>query len=184
MVSMGTVKTLLTFTEFEKTPDRPGKEELVRGQLIELPPKEIKHHLIGDRVYDFLDAAIDQAHARGEAGTLGEALYEVGYRLPGECWLQPDVSVTHAGQRVKKYLLGAPAIAVEVITPSNAVEHVDAKAELYFEFGAREVWRFFPKTKQATIQTRDGSRAIPADSALTTPLLPGLAVSVKDLFGE
>ena len=36
---MGTVKTLLTFEAFEQLPDQPGKQELVRGELIEMPPR-------------------------------------------------------------------------------------------------------------------------------------------------
>jgi Uma2 family endonuclease len=69
MVTMGTVKTLLTFEEFEQLPDQPGKQELVRGELIELPPAEYKHHLVADRIYDGLKAALRQAQSRGEANS-------------------------------------------------------------------------------------------------------------------
>ena len=184
MVFMGTVKTLLTFEEFEQLPEQPAKQELVRGELIEMPPAEYKHHLIADRIWDSLKAALAEAHARGEAGDLGRVFREMGYRLPGEGWLVPDVSVTHAGQRVEKYLLGAPAIAVEVISPSNTAKRIDAKAELYFQFGAREVWRFFPKTKHVMIQIHGSARVIAGDSVITTPLLPGLALTVKEIFGD
>jgi Uma2 family endonuclease len=50
MVSMGTVKTLLTFEEFEQLPDQPGKRELVRGELIEMPPAESKHNRRAHRI--------------------------------------------------------------------------------------------------------------------------------------
>src|SRR5580658_1188069 len=95
---MKTVKTLLTFEEFEQLPDQPGKCELVRGELIELPPADLKHNRISDRIGDCLKPAVRQAHARGEAPDLGEAFHEMGYLLRQETWLQPDVSVTHAGQ--------------------------------------------------------------------------------------
>src|ERR1700721_4562127 len=110
---MGTVKTLLTFEEFEQLPDHPGKQELVRGELFELPPADLKHNRISHRIYDRLKTAIEQAHALGEAHELGEAFIEMGYLLPGECWLQPDVSVTYAGQTEGKYFEGAPPIAIE-----------------------------------------------------------------------
>jgi Uma2 family endonuclease len=184
MVSMGIVKTLLTFEEFEQLPDQPGKRELVRGELIEMPPAEYKHHDLADRIYGFLKAAIEQAPARGEAGDLGRVFHEMGYLLPGARWLQPDVSVTPAGQRVEKYLIGAPAIAIEVSSPSNTAKRIDAKAELYFQFGAREVWRFFPKTKHVMIRVPGSARVIGEDALITTPLLPGLALSVKEIFGD
>jgi Uma2 family endonuclease len=181
---MGTVKTLLTFEEFEQLPDQPGKQELVRGELIEMPPADLKHNRISHRIYDRLKTAIEQAHARGEARDLGEAFHEMGYLLPGECWLQPDVSVTHAGQSEAKYLVNAPAIAIEVISPSNTAKRIDAKAELYFQFGAREVWRFLPKKKQVMIQVPGSVQVIAEDSAITTPLIPGLTLAVKELFGD
>ncbi|MGA3237200.1 MAG: Uma2 family endonuclease [Bryobacteraceae bacterium] len=184
MVSMGTVKTLLTFEEFEQLPDQPGKQELVRGESIEMPPADLKHNRISHRIYKRMDAAIEQAPTRGEARDLGEAFHEMGYLLPGECWLQPDVSVAYARQTEGKYFEGAPAIAIEVISPSNTVKRIDAKAQLYFQFGAREVWRFFPKKKQVTIQVPGGVRVIAGDEVITTPLLPGLALAVKEIFGD
>ena len=107
---MGTVKTLLTFEEFERLPDRPGKQELVGGELIEMPPADLKHNRSSHRIYKRLDAALERAHVRGEALELGEAFHEMGYLLLGRSWLQPDVSVTHAGQTEGKYFEGAPAI--------------------------------------------------------------------------
>lgn len=181
---MGTVRTLLTFAEFERLPDQPGKKELVRGELIELPPAEYIHHLIADRIYDGLKSALAQAHARGEASGLSRVFREMGYRLRGEGWLQPDVSVTHAGQLIEKYLIDAPAIAIEVISPSNTAARIDAKAALYFECGASEVWRVFPKTKQVTIEVAGGARVITENSAITTPLLPGLTLAVNQILGS
>lgn len=41
----------LTFEEFELLPDRPGKRELLRGELIDSPPARIKHHEIAERLF-------------------------------------------------------------------------------------------------------------------------------------
>jgi Uma2 family endonuclease len=108
----------------------------------------------------------------------------MGYPLPGAGWLQPDVSVTHAQQPVEKYLVGAPAIAIEVISPSNTPKRIALKTELYFECGALEVWCFFPKTKHVTIQDSGGVREIVADAFITTPLLPGLELPLQEIFGD
>src|SRR5258708_10586936 len=101
IVHMGTTQTpqtMLTFEEFERMPDRPGKQELLRGELIDLPPAELRHNRISHRIYKHLDAALNQAHARGEALDLGEGYIEMGYQMADHSWVQPDVSVTHAGQ--------------------------------------------------------------------------------------
>jgi Uma2 family endonuclease len=183
MLTMKTVKTLLTFEEFEQLPDQPGKQELVRGELIEMPPADLKHNRVSHRIYKGLDAAIEQAHIRGEATELGEAFHEMGYLLLGKNWLQPDVSVTHVRQTEEKYLEGAPAIAIEVISPSNTAKRIAVKTELYFACGALEVWCFFPNTKPVTIQVPGSVREIAPDGVITTPLLRGLELSVQQIFG-
>src|SRR5690348_4468666 len=145
---MGTTTTtnLLTFEEFERLPDQPGKRELLEGEVIELPPPELKHSRSSHKIYHCVVAALEAAHARGEAGELGEVFIETGYKLSSNAYVQPDVSITHASQPEGKYLNRAPAIAIEVISPSNRTQDTEAKTELYFRHGAREVWRFYPKT--------------------------------------
>ena len=125
-MTMGTVKTLLTFEEFEQLPDQPGKQELVRGELIELPPADLKHNRISHRIYHGLKAALEQAHTRGEASEIwAKSSTRWDTCCSGKSWLQPDVSVTHAGQTEGKYLEGAPAIAIEVISPGNTAKRID-----------------------------------------------------------
>jgi Uma2 family endonuclease len=41
---MAGIRTLLTFEEFEQLPDRPGKDELLRGELIQMPPGKLRHN--------------------------------------------------------------------------------------------------------------------------------------------
>jgi len=178
---MGTVSTsLLTFEEFERLPDEPGKRELLEGELIELPPPEFLHSFIGERIYLLLIAALSAAHTRGEASELGRIHHEMGYRLSRNAYVIPDVSVTHARQALEKYLGGAPAIAIEVISPSNSAEAMETKTELYFRYGAREVWRFYPKTGYAVIHIPGSSRI--EREAVRTPLLPGFELNIAEIL--
>ena len=181
IVHMGTTQTtqtMLTFEEFERLPDRPGKQELLRGELIDLPPAELRHNRIAHRIYQELNAALNQAHARGEALDLGEAYHEMGYQLAGDSWVQPDVSVTHARQGEGKYFTGAPAIAIEVVSPSNSAEAMDTKADLYFQFGAREVWRVYPKTRRVVVHVKSKAEVVTQHDSLSTPLIPGFAMPI------
>jgi Uma2 family endonuclease len=183
MVSMGTTTTaLMTFEEFEALPDQPGKRELLKGELIELPVAEFKHNAISHRIFRPLDAALAAARARGEAAELGEVYIEMGYKLAGDGYVQPDVSVTHAGQPTEKYLGGAPAIAIEVVSPSNTAELLDIKTQLYFEFGAREVWIVYPKTKHVMVHLEGSIRKFGEHESVTTPLLPGFELSVRAML--
>ena len=90
----------------------------------------------------------------------------MGYQLSGDSWVKPDVSVTQAGQRVDEYLQGAPAIAIEVVSPSNTAETLSDKTDLYFEYGALEVWRVYPKARKIEIHAAGGSRAVRGSESL------------------
>ena len=172
----------VTFEEFERMPEKPGKQELLNGELIESPPAEYKHNTTSEEIFIRLRTVLADAHARSEAQALGTVHIEMGYKL-GRHWVQPDVSITHAGQPAGKYLEGAPAIAIEVVSPSNTAETLELKTKLYFEYGAREVWRFYPKTCRVHVNTSDGRGLIvPKDQSVTTPLLPGFTLSVAEVL--
>jgi Uma2 family endonuclease len=180
---MGTTTTAsITFEEFERLPDQPGKLELLRGELIELPLAESKHYKIAHHIYDRTKGAISESKVRGEATDLGEIYIEMGYKLVGDGYVQPDVSVTHAGQPEGKYFEGAPAIAIEVVSPSNIAEALDAEIELYFEYGAREVWLVYPKTKHVMVHLTGTARKVAEHESVTTPLLPGFELSVRSIL--
>src|SRR5437016_4394950 len=119
---INTVIKHLTFEEFEHLPDQPGKLELLKGELIELPPAKRKHNKIAQWLFLRLFHSVTEAHGRGEAGELGEAHMEMGYKFPDGSWLQPDVSITYADQKAGDYYLGSPALAVEVVSESNSAD--------------------------------------------------------------
>jgi Uma2 family endonuclease len=180
---MGATTTLLTFEEFERLPDQPGKRELLKGELIELPPAEMKHDRIVRRVFLRLHAALAEAHERGTAQDVGEVCVESGYRLSANAWVIPDVSITHAGQAEDRYLQDSPAIAIEVVSPGNTAEDLDLKTTLYFQHGAREVWHVYQKTRHVEIHIPGSARKIGADQVVTTPLVPGFAMPVAEILG-
>ena len=180
---MGTLTTnLMTFEEFERLPDEPGKRELLDGELIEMPPADWEHTEFSKLIYHLFLAALEAAHARGEATKLGEAFLEAGYKLAARQYVQPDVSITHAAQTHGTYWNGAPAIAIEVISDSNTQRQMEKKPELYFRHGALEVWRVYRDPIHFVIHLADTSRTIREGSA-TTSLLPGFELPLAALAG-
>ncbi len=171
--------TLLTWEEFERLPDRPGKRELLKGELIELPAPKDRHNGSAHRILFRLCAALEEAHARGEALRLGEARLERGYLLGPESWLQPDVSVTHAGQTISDYAEGSPAIAIGVVSPSNTPRELAIKTATYFQFGALEVWHFYPDERHVVVYVA-GAEPVTIRDFLATPLLPGFTLNVQE----
>ena len=133
---------LLTFAEFEKLPDMPGKQELINGQLITMAPPENKHSLILARIFSLLLTRWPVGRAWGD---------HTGYRM-GDGWIEPDASVSWPDQpQDDKYLLRAPMVAVEILSPG---EDIDEKLTLYFDEGALEVWVINVRRETMTVYLR------------------------------
>ena len=120
-----TVVTRLTSADLERLPESPYRQELLHGELIELPPPKRKHNKTAEKFYVRLRAIITEAHARGAWAPLGDVhVALLGYRFDDDGWLIPDVSITHADQKGDDYYLGSPALAVEVISNEKTADYV------------------------------------------------------------
>ena len=175
---MGTT-TLLTFEEFERLPDSPGKRELLDGELIEMPPAKKRHAKIQRRIDRLLSPYVLE---RG----LGDVYIEVGFKLGERTWIQPDVSLVSTGQAQASdpegYFEGAPRLAIEVISEANTAESVDRKIARYFEHGCEEVWVFYPKTRRTWVYRRNNPAAIEHKDLLTSELFPGWKLNLSEVF--
>jgi Uma2 family endonuclease len=139
---MGAVRTTLTMEEFLALPELPaGKRELLRGELVDLPPAKFMHDEIAHRLYERLKFAL------GAARLGGRVYVEIGYQLGPRHWLKPDVSITFPNQPVDEYLQGAPQLAVEIVSAGNTAEEIEAKIEDYHTYGAKEVWVLYPESR-------------------------------------
>ena len=101
----------------------------------------------------------------------------------------PDLTVIldrRPDQIVDGYFEGVPDIAVEVLS-SDRNRDLVRKRQIYSEAGVPEYWIFDPVNDTALLlELRDGDYVqrslFTADDTLTTPLLPGLAIPLSELF--
>jgi len=169
--------TLLTFEEFERLPEEPGKMELLDGELVCLPPANKRHSRIAHRLQRLLMPLVDQF---GLAAGLGELCLETGYKIGPRNWLQPDVSIEHVNQAEGDYSEGAPALAVVVISESNTAEQVEYKRQTYLVNGAIEGWVAYPKTRSVWVFRQGHAQEF--RDVLTSDLIPGLQIDLGALF--
>jgi Uma2 family endonuclease len=146
-----------------------------------LPPAKRKHNEIAHRLFLRLIAILDEIRGRAEATTFGTVFHEMGYRFPDGSWLQPDVSVTHAGQEAGDYYLGSPALAVEVVSESNSADEIAGKVEVFLLNGAAEVWVLYPNRQQMWVYGSEG-RAERHTVTLTSGLLSGATIDLKQIL--
>lgn len=174
---MGAVRTLLTMDEFLALPELPaGKRELLRGELIDLPPAKSRHDRIAHRLFRRLESARD-------SGPRGELYMEVGYQLSPRHWLQPDVSLTHPDQLEDEYFQGAPLLAVEIVSRGNTAEQIELKIEDYFAFGAAEVWVLYPESRHLWVYAAEIS-AQRHSGTFISHLFNGERIDLDEIFAD
>ncbi|MFN7932894.1 MAG: Uma2 family endonuclease [Bryobacteraceae bacterium] len=91
--------------------------------------------------------------------------------------LRPDVAVLLGDVAVHR----VPALAVEVIADDLAIP-LERKTRIYLEQGVEEVWCVYPELACMVVYQTDSIRHLKANDTLTSPLLPGWSVEVRDLF--
>jgi Uma2 family endonuclease len=171
---MSTAAQLMTFAEFEQLPYMPGKQELINGKLITMPPPEDAHSVISIRILQMLlMSGLPSGRVRAD---------HTGYRMGGG-WVEPDVSVTWPDQpHDGRYLSRAPMIAVEVLSPG---ENLEEKLSVYFDEGALEIWILSIREKSMTVCRRgnEGVIRMSVQGQYKCEAI-GVTVSLPELFEE
>ena len=178
-------KTRLTLDDFWEMPGTDTLHELVNGEPLEMPGANWTHGSIVAAVGCRLKNHVDSLGA-------GHVLVQAGFVLPlpddREHLRIPDAAFVSAervpGGRVERWFVGAPDLAIEVLSPSDKSQEVQQKVQEYFATGARLVWVIAPAARSATVYRADGSaRLVREDEALLgEDLLPDLVIPLSELL--
>ena len=180
--------TWLSIEEFLELPDTFDKRkmELDEGELYIMPRPRTGHQFLqGDLIWYF------QGYIRGFDDPPAEVLHDaiVALSLESRILFAPDLIIILEGSSAviaDRMVEGVPDIVVEILSSDRRRDLV-RKRQVYAEAGVPEYWIFDPRADTATLlELRDGvyvERAVlTADDTLTTPLLPGLAIPLADVF--
>jgi Uma2 family endonuclease len=187
---MGITTRLLTFEQFEQLPAREGiTYELDEGELLMEPSPALRHNLIRQSIALALIEFV-------KAHRLGVVVEEMDFRLGSNTVRNPDVAFITA-EHLKKIDLdrspvdGAPALAVEVISPSNFAQDMAKKVQQYLEAGSRAGWLVYPALQLVEIhEAAQGPQGVvvrqlrSADTIEETTVFAGLRfpLSLKTVF--
>jgi Uma2 family endonuclease len=176
-------KTLLTIEQFDALPVKEGVlYELNEGELVTVTEPMPRHNWVRDNV---AAALRDFAHPRN----LGRVFAETGYQLTSETVRIPNVSFVPADRMsdvdLDRRLQGAPALAIEVVSPTDLAEELTQKVKQYLAGGANVVWVFYPKTREVQVFHADGGFFVRHEpEPLEEPgLFSGFSVDLKEVFG-
>jgi Uma2 family endonuclease len=155
---MGTT-TRLTFAEYEKLPEKEGvRYELDEGTLLMEPSPALNHNLIRQRIAGHLTQFV-RSHS------LGIVVEEMDFRLETDTVRNPDVAFITSDhlRNIDPYaspVEGAPALAIEVISPSNLAQDTAKKVRQYLAAGCQAVWLVYPALRLVEIHNAAGARRI------------------------
>ncbi|HKV42550.1 MAG TPA: Uma2 family endonuclease [Blastocatellia bacterium] len=84
-------------------------------------------------------------------------------------------------------IAGAPELVVEILSPGAGNERRDrhSKRQLYRKYGVKEYWIIDPRSPSIEVYRTARLKltaTLAAHDEITTPLLPGFQVLVKDIF--
>ena len=159
----------------------PNRHELIKGELLTMPPPQFEH----GRVVLNLGVLLGQ-HVK--AHKLGTACAETGYKLESnpDTVLGPDISFVarqRLGDDPDGYYIGAPDVAVEVLSPSDRRGRVEWKTDLWLSLGAKSVWNVNPKQRTVEVVRANGERKVFHETdELVDETVPGFRVTVSEIF--
>ncbi len=159
--------------------------ELIDGVLYEMPPVMAKPTTIAARIVRHLGNFVEDQALGYVSGADG------GYELSPRTVLAPDVgfmSKERQPEMPERYFIGAPDLAVEVVSASDTIKGVQRKALKYLQYGTKLVWIFYPDEETVDVcRLAEGGgmviHEVGKDGVLDgEDALPGFTLALKDIY--
>jgi Uma2 family endonuclease len=175
----------MTVAEFERMldPEDGSKLELVRGEVVIMPPAKGKHGVCCQRIGRFLGNHVDPTRLGWVTTNDTGVVLERG----PDTVRGPDVafwSIKRQPEMPEGCFLIPPDLAVEVLSPDDRRSDVRAKIKDYVFYSVPLVWLVDPETRTVTVY-RGTMRGVELDESDTLDggdVLPGFSCKVSDLF--
>jgi Uma2 family endonuclease len=127
-------KTRMTAAEYAQLPETNQPMELYDGELMIMPTPTPQHQILIASLSLLLSKIVRQGILF--LSPLDVHLDELHVVQPDIMWVAPDSRCTIG----EKYLLGAPDLVIEVLSPSTERRDRREKYALYERHGVREYW--------------------------------------------
>lgn len=177
----------VTAEDLESMEEKPGRYDLIRGELFYMPPAGGEHGEIGSLLVSEVGVFVRRSQ-------LGKTYApETGFTLfrGPDTVLAPDlafVSVDRLPPREQRigFMPIAPDLVAEVISPSERAGMIARKVEEYLAACVRTVWLVHPRRQTVTIHTQDNDPVVLTveDVLDGGDVLPGFRLPVAEIFAD
>jgi Uma2 family endonuclease len=174
---------LVTYEEWLEMPESEGREEVVNGEIIPMPPARKLHMAVLRRLVRALTQQLDEAHYEVNFGSYGLVIR----RNPLTC-REPDIAVFDRSSvdGDDGYYHSAPHLAIEILSPSETRRRTEAKLRDYESIGVPEVWILSPEGATVEVLYLENDRLVTArvlvDGILRPRALPDVAIDVESIW--
>lgn len=159
--------------------------ELIDGQVVVVAPEgfvsSVAHTRLVVRFGGWVEAASDRGFAVSDCFCELVEGVTVG---PDVAWFAPGRAVERRGG----FITTVPDLVAEVLSPTTTDRDRGPKRDAYAAAGVRELWLVDPGSTSVLVARRvDGGglgdvATLATGDHIATPLLPGLEISVAELF--
>lgn len=180
-----TIAKLITANELMAMPSDGFRYELVKGELIRLSPTGHDHGVVAMNIAGPL-------HRHVKGNNLG-AVYAAGsgflitqnpdtVRAPDVAYVK-QTRIDQAG-RVRGYWIGAPDLAVEVVSRGDTIGSIEGKVAEWLAAGVRMVWVASPKLRSVTVyHSRTQIVVLTENNTIEgCEVVPGFSLRVAEIF--
>ena len=179
-MSTTTQTHLMTLEEYMNLDDDSHRHELIKGELLTMPPPQFEHGRVSANLVLILGLHI-------RANRLGQICTETGYHLESDpdTVLGPDVSFVSKDRDlyVDGYYPGPPDLAIEVLSPGDRKGYVERKLTIWLETGTRSVWLVDPRRRTVeVISSLSDRRTLHETDELVDDTVPGFCIKVSEIF--
>ena len=183
---MALTSTRLTADEYFALPPTEQRTQLIDGEVV-VPEAGLRHQRIALEICYLLTGWLRENPGHGEAGIPVDVhLDDFNVFAPDVWWVPEDERPARDAKRI----VGPPALAVEVRSPSTWRYDLGAKTRTYERLGLTELWLGDSASDTVLVYRRSSAEAdhfdveleLAVGESLTTPLLPGFSVDLAALF--
>ena len=164
--------------------------ELIRGRVFNMSPApNLLHQKVSREISRILFVAFHQKPCQVFAAPFDVRL-PVG-KKKGEYTtvVQPDLCIVcDANKLDEQGCIGAPDLAVEILSPGNSRREMRDKYQLYEEAGVREYWIVNPQEKVVLVYVLNeqgeyvGKAPVTEEDVLRSDQFAGLEIAMKEVF--
>ncbi len=183
---MALTSTRLTAEEYFALPPTEQRTQLIDGEIV-VTEVGLRHQRVAGEIVRLLSNWLIEHPGHGEAGMPVDVHLDDHNVFAPDVWWLPEAA---RPSRDAERIIGPPTLAVEVRSPSTWRYDIGARKRTYERRGLAELWlvdlasdtvlvyrRSTPETSEFDVELE-----LAVGESLTTPLLPGFALDLAELF--